>query len=366
MTVAIQLPILGRPIRLGVVGLGQIAELMLPPYLAHADVEIVALCDADQSRLERWAPLVPGAETTTDLDAFLARTDLDVVDVLVPTPLHGAIGARVLEAGHHLQIQKPISRSMEECDQLLAIADAQGALIRVLEDYVFFPPLVKLKEIVASGDLGAPVGLHMKVVNTGRGGWDVLPSAYVWQLEQTKDGRGMLVFDHAWHQLAVAMWLFGPVRSILGWVGQTEVAPGFFLDAPATLVWEHENGLRATLDITLAIDTYWQSDFYSCDERVEVTCAQGYVRCNRISAAGKQEPSLEVYKDGEVRTFHTLADRGDAGFVGSTQHFVDVMRGETSDVVMDGDTARLVLEALLVALDSSDQGTSLRHLPTKE
>ena len=132
------------------------------------------------------------------------------------------------------------------------------------------------------------------------------------------------------------------------------------------MVWEHENGLRATLDITLAIDTYWKSEFYSCDERVEVTCAQGFVRCNRISAAGKQEPSLEVYKDGEVRSFHTLEDGGDAGFVGQAQHFVDVMRGRTTDVVMDGATARLVLEALLAALESSRQGAVLSHLPTKE
>jgi predicted dehydrogenase len=351
-----------RPIRLGVVGLGQIAELMLPPYLRHPDVEVVALCDAEQARLDRWRPDVPGAAFVDDLDELLARDDLDVVDVLVPTPLHGEIGSRVVAAGHHLQIQKPITRSIEDCDRLLAAAAASGAMVRVLEDYVFFPPLVRLREIVRSGELGEPVGLHMKVVNTGRGGWDVLPSAYVWQLEQTKDGRGMLVFDHAWHQLAVAQWLFGPIRSVVGWVGETEVAPGFVLDAPATLAWEHETGLRATLDITLAIDTYWRSDFYSCDERVEMTCARGSVRCNRISAAGRQEPALEVYCDGEVRSFHTLDDRGDAGFAASTQHFVDVMRGRTDDVVMSGADARTVLVALLAALDSSNDGVRLRHL----
>ncbi|MEY2471749.1 MAG: hypothetical protein QOK28_1078 [Actinomycetota bacterium] len=355
-----------RPLRVGVVGLGQIAELMLPPYLAHPDVDVVAACDAEPARVARWKPLLPNAFLTEDLDALLARPDLDVVDVLVPTPLHGAIGARVLGAGHHLQIQKPITRSLEDCDALLAMAHKAGAMVRVLEDYVFFPPLVKLRDIVRSGELGEPVGLHMKVVNTGRGGWDVLPSAYEWQLAQTKDGRGMLVFDHAWHQLAVAMWLFGHIRSIIGWVGQTEVAPGFFLDAPATLVWEHDSGLRGVLDITLAIDTYWQSDFYSCDERVEVTCAKGSVRCNRISAAGRQEPSLDVYLDGEVRTFHTLDDRGDAGFRASVDHAVDVFRGRTDDVVMDGQTARSVLVALLAALDSSNDGVHLVSIPTKE
>jgi predicted dehydrogenase len=351
-----------RPVRVAVVGLGQIAELMVPPYLAHRDVEIVALCDSNQERLDRWAPLAPGARVTRDLDELLASDDVDVVDVLVPTPLHGDVGVRVLEAGHHLQLQKPIARTIEDCDRLLAAAKANGAMLRVLEDYVFFPPLVRLRDIVASGELGDAVGVHMKVVNTGRGGWDVLPGAYEWQLAQTKDGRGMLVFDHAWHQLAVATWLFGPIRSIVGWIGESEVVPGLSLDAPATLAWEHQNGLRATLDITLAVDTYWKSDFYSCDERVEVTCARGSVRCNRISAAGRQEPSLEVYKDGEVRSFHALADGGDAGFVASTQHMVDLFRGRSDEVVMSGDSARSVLVALLAGLDSSREGVHLRHL----
>ncbi len=358
----IPLPIEDRPIRVAVVGLGQIAELMLPPYLAHPEVEVVAVCDREASRLERWATELPGALRTKDLDEVLAA-EVDVVDVLVPTPLHADVGERVLDAGHHLQIQKPIARSLDDCDRLLAAAERSGARLRVLEDYVFFPPLVRLQEIVRSGELGEPVGMHLKVVNTGLGGWDVLPTAWEWQLEQTKDGRGMLVFDHAWHQLALAVWLFGPVRTILGWVGETELAPGYTLDAPATLAWEHEGGLRVTLDITLAVDTFWKSDFYSCDERVEVTCRRGSVRCNRISAAGKQEPSLEVYRDGEVRSFHTIPDGGDAGFHASTQHLVDLCRGRTADAVLDGATARQVLVALLGALDSSQQGAVRLDLP---
>ena len=63
-------------VRVGVVGLGQIAELMLPPYVAHPDVEVVALCDRDESRLARWQAELPGAVATTDLDAFVARADL--------------------------------------------------------------------------------------------------------------------------------------------------------------------------------------------------------------------------------------------------------------------------------------------------
>jgi predicted dehydrogenase len=185
----------------------------------------------------------------------------------------------------------------------------------------------------------------------------------VWQFEQAKDGRGMLVFDHGWHQLAVAHWLFGPVRRIFAWIGSTqvapEVAPDITLDAPSTLVWEHENGVRGVLDITIAPDTYFRSDYYSCDERIEVTCARGFVRCNRVSSAGIQEPSVVVYSDGQTRSFHALDDRPPDAFARSTAHLLDVCRGRTSESVMDATTSRAVLHTLLTAIDSSRVGRPL-------
>jgi predicted dehydrogenase len=348
-------PIQDRPLRVAVVGPGQIAELVLPPYLAHPEIEVVALCDRNPERLDRWAPELPDAVLTDDVERLLA-VGPDVVDVLVPTPAHAAVAVAVLDAGFHVQLQKPIARTLDDSARIVEAARRNGVMLRILEDYIFYPPIVKLREIVDSGDIGAPVGLHMKIVNTGRGGWDVLPSSMEWQFEQTRDGRGMLVFDHGWHQLAMAVWMFGPIRRIFGWIGSTEVAPGYALDAPATLVWEHETGLRGVLDLTLAVNTYFKSDFYSCDERVEVTGDLGSVRCNRISSFGRQEPSVEVYRDGEIRAFHAIDDGGDAGFVASTQHLVDLFRGRTDGPIMDGDTAHTVMTALNGALESARLG----------
>lgn len=356
------LPIAGRPIRLAVVGLGQISELVLPTYAAHPDIELVGLCDLDPQRVERWARVFPDAVCTADLDELL-RTRADVVDVLVPTPAHGTVVTRVLVAGFHVQVQKPIARSLEDADAMLAGAARTGATLRVLEDYLFYAPLVRLRDVLASGELGAPTGVHMKIVNTGRGGWDIPESSFRWQFEQARDGRGMLVFDHGWHQLAIAHWLFGPIRRIFGWIGSTqvapEIAPEITLDAPSTLVWEHVNGVRGVLDITLAPDTYFRSDYYTCDERVEVTAARGYARCNRVSAYGIQEPSVVVYCDGELRGYHALADTPPDAFAASTQHLVDAFTGRDVPLVMDGETAHAVLNALLTALESSRVGMPL-------
>ncbi len=351
------LPIADRSVRLAVVGLGQISELCLPPYAARDDVEIVALCDPDSARVDRWKPLFPGAMALGGLET-LRDVDADVVDVLVPTPVHGDVVTSVLEMGFHVQVQKPLARTLADADRMLAAAARTGAVLRVLEDYAFYPPLVTLRDLVAGGEIGTPTGLHMKIVATGRGGWNVPVSSYAWQFEQARDGRGMLTFDHGWHQIAVAHWLFGPIARILAWIGESEVAPelapGLMIDAPATMIWEHANGVRATLEILPATETYFRSEYYTGDERIEVTGSRGFVRCNRISAQGIQEPSVVMYRDGETRSFHAIADTPPDAFAASCAHGIDVFRFGAAPVI-DGATAREILRTLLTALESPVQ-----------
>ena len=121
-------------------------------------------------------------------------------------------------------------------------------------------------------------------------------------------GRGILVFDDGWHKASTAIWLFGPVKEVRAWVGGTEVIPGIQIDAPTTIVWEHQNGVRGVWDITLGVDMYLRSDYYTNDERWEVTGRRGYARVNRCTGRGIQQPSLEVYVDGEMRSYHALDD----------------------------------------------------------
>ena len=344
-----------RPLRVAVVGLGQISELVLPTYLERDDVAIIGLCDHDEARLARWAPACPGAVVTTSLDDLLAL-DADVVDVLVPTPAHADVVCRVLDAGFHVQVQKPLARDLDGAERMLAARDASGATLRILEDYLFYPPLVKLRDLIVAGEIGTPVSAHMKIVATGRGGWELPPSSLAWQFEQARDGRGMMVFDHGWHQLAVASWLFGPIRRIFAWLGRTEIVPGIEMDAPSTLVWEHENGVRAVLEISFAIDTYFRSSHYTGDERVEVTGTRGYVRTNRISAQGIQEPAVLLYRDGETRAFHDLDDRPPDAFRASTAHALAYFRGDVDHPVMGPEESHHVLAALIAGLESHRLG----------
>lgn len=352
------LPIADRPIRLAVVGLGQIAELCLPPYAQRDDVEVVALCDRDSARAERWRSSFPGAAVVADLDGVIAATP-DVVEVLVPTPAHAEVVTALLERGVHVQVQKPLARSLAEADAMLAAAERSGAVLRVMEDYVCYPPLVALRDIVRSGEIGEPQSLHLKVIATARGGWEVNEGSYEWQFAQARDGLGILTFDHAWHQFAVAHWLFGPIQRVFGWVRRTPIGDALVLDVPATFVWEHTNGVRVVLDVTLAGDMYFRSDHYADDERVEVVGSRGWVRCNRISGRGIQEPAVVVYREGEVRALHALDDLPPDAFAASASRMVEHLRTGGGELDLAASDARTVLVAILTALESSERGVPL-------
>jgi predicted dehydrogenase len=114
--------------------------------------------------------------------------------------------------------------------------------------------------------------------------------------------------------------------------------------------------VRAVLDISFAVDMYFRSSHYTGDERIEVTGSRGYVRTNRISAQGVQEPAVLLYRDGVTHQFHDLDDRPPDAFRASTDHALAFYRGEVEHPIMGAEESLHVLTALVAALDSHATG----------
>jgi predicted dehydrogenase len=346
-----------RPVRAAFVGLGRIYDLNVRAYRDNPDVEVVALVDPSEARRVQRQADWPEAQTfasTAELSA--SGLEVDAIEALLPIPLHVEGVIELLECGWHVNLQKPMCNDLESARKMLEAAVANDRVLRVMENYIFYEPLRKLKETVASGQLGEVSGYHMKMVGSGRGGWDVPASSWEWQFQQMKNGRGILVFDDGWHKLATALWLFGPIREVRAWVGSTEVLPDIKVDAPTTIVWEHDNGIRGVWDITLAPSMYLRSDYYTNDERWEVTGQRGYARVNRCTGRGIQQPSLEVYADGEMRSYHALDDDWASSFRDSGRHWLRWLHEGDGPLLWSGEEAVDVLRFALAAYSSSAAG----------
>ena len=286
-----------RPVRAAFVGLGRIYDLNVRAYRDNPDVEVVALVDPSEERRAERARDWPDAQTFASVaDLAASGLEVDAVEALLPIPLHVDGVIELLGHGWHVNLQKPMCNTLPDAQRMLDAAAANDRVLRVMENYLFYEPLQKLKATIEDGTIGDVVGYHLKMVASGRGGWDVPMSSYEWQFKQMRDhARGILVFDDGWHKLATALWLFGPITEVRAWIGATEVVPGISMDAPTMIAWEHESGVRGVWDITLATDLYLRSDYYTNDERWEVTGRRGYARVNRCTGRGIQQPSLEVY-----------------------------------------------------------------------
>jgi len=346
-----------RPVRAAFIGLGRIYDLNVRGYRDNPDVEVVALVDPSQERRQQRQADWPGARTFASA-AELASSgiEVDAAEVLLPIPLHAESVVEMLGFGWHVNMQKPMCNDLLDADRMLDAAKANDRILRVMENYLFYEPLRRLKHAVEAAEIGEVCGYHMKMVGTGRGGWDVPLSTFAWQMDQMKRGRGILVFDDGWHKLATALWLFGPVREVRAWIGSLVLGPGVDLDAPSTIMWEHENGVRGVWDITLAPDMYLRSDYYTNDERWEITGNKGFARVNRCTGRGIQQPSLEVYADGEMRGYHALDDDWASSFRDSGRHWLRWLHTGDGPLLWSGEEAVDVLRFALAAYASSVAG----------
>lgn len=346
-----------RPVRAAFVGLGRIYDLNVRGYRDNDDVRVVALVDPNPARRAQRQLDWPNARAFASVEELGASgLDVDAVEVLLPVALHEQGATQCLEHGWHVNLQKPFANDLAGAQRVMASARAHGRQLRVMENYLFYEPLRRLKEVVDSGELGTISGYHLKMVASGRGGWEVPGDTYQWQFEQARRGRGVLFFDDGWHKLSTAIWLFGPVREVRAWVGATEIVEGLEIDAPTTVVWEHVNGVRGVWDITLAVDMYLRSDYYTNDERWEVTGRRGFARVNRCTSRGLQQPSFEVYLDGEMRAHHALDDDWASSFRDSGRHWLRWLRTGEGPLLWGPEDALDVLRFALGAYESHARG----------
>jgi predicted dehydrogenase len=335
---------MARKLRVGFVGLGRVFDLNMRGYLDNREAEIVALCESDPVLLARRAAERPKALATSDFDELLGL-DLDLIEILTPHPLHEEMTIAALTHGAHVSVQKPMAMSLTQCDRMIAAADANGMRLKVFENFLFYPPLVRARELLLQGAIGKPQHFRMKVVMADRAqAWPVPEAASRWRHALAAQGRGgPMVFDHGHHMMAVALWLFGDVRDGFACIERTETPVGVY-DAPATLTWRHvEPPVHGVWDVSLALKMTLRTDYYADAERVEIQGEEGVIQVTRCSDRMLDEPALTLYRDGELRAFHNLDADWGVSFTRSTRHFLDVIAGRKPQEILTGREGRRVI-----------------------
>jgi predicted dehydrogenase len=157
-----------RPIRIGVAGLGYWGPNLARNFGALGGCELAWLCDASPQALERLGRQHPQARTTDDLADLLGDADLDAVVLATPVPTHAELAVRVLDAGKHCFVEKPLAISVADAEEAVAAADRAGKLLMVGHLLEYHPGVAKLKELSESGELGDLHYVYSHRLNLGK------------------------------------------------------------------------------------------------------------------------------------------------------------------------------------------------------
>jgi predicted dehydrogenase len=130
-------------LRAAVVGVGYFGSRHVDKWAALEDVELAYVVDRD-AELARKIARKFGAAAATDPAEIAGK--VDVASVAVPTEHHHAVASRLLDAGIHVLVEKPLTRTLEEADRLVAVAEARGLELRVGHLERFNPALVAVRD----------------------------------------------------------------------------------------------------------------------------------------------------------------------------------------------------------------------------
>jgi predicted dehydrogenase len=155
-------------VSIGVVGLGYWGPNLARNFDALPGVELRWCCDAEEAVRTRYAAQYSSTRFTASLDDLLADPALDAIVLATPVPTHAALAVRVLEAGKHCFVEKPLAQSVQDAQRAVDAAERGGRVLMVGHLLEYHPAVAKLKAIADEGELGAIHYIYSNRLNLGK------------------------------------------------------------------------------------------------------------------------------------------------------------------------------------------------------
>ncbi|MGP0036691.1 MAG: Gfo/Idh/MocA family protein, partial [Solirubrobacteraceae bacterium] len=160
-------PEIDDSLSIAVAGLGYWGPNLARNFAAIPGCELTWCCDASEDARARAAPQFPSARFTDDLDEVLADESVDAVALATPVAQHAEHAVRVLEAGKHCFVEKPLAHCVADAERAVAAAARTGRTLMVGHLFMYHPAVRRLKELADSGALGEVRYLACSWANLG-------------------------------------------------------------------------------------------------------------------------------------------------------------------------------------------------------
>lgn len=301
---------MAKPIRVGIVGCGKIADVLhVPGYKNVKSVKIASLYDVDVTRADSLRKAHGlDARIFTDFDAFLA-SGIEAVSICTPNFLHLPQTLAALKAGLHVLCEKPMAATTAEATRMIEAARRAAKVLQINQTLRYLPLYQTMANTVASGAIGEP--LRVRCFRTG-----ATPPDQEWSPGAkwfvSAAAQGGVIRDIAVHMADMMQWAAGPITHITAFVDTR--TPGIDVPDNVSALMRFESGATGVLELS------WTTPVGG--NTFEVFGAEGTMRqgCN-------PEHKLEIVKP--TRTgFKTTYPRVPAKVKDSHECFADAILGK--------------------------------------
>ena len=194
---------------IGIIGCGYWGPNLIRNFAELDNARLLWICDRDRARLDKIGRRFPQAGTTTDPARLFEDPRLDAVCIVTPVATHYDFARSALEAGKHVLIEKPFTRTAREAEELVSIGERRALTLMVDHTFVYTGAVRKIKEMVAGGELGDLLYFDSVRINLGLFQSDV-----------------NVVWDLAPHDLSIMDYIVGRQPVSLTATGSCHVEPG--------------------------------------------------------------------------------------------------------------------------------------------
>ncbi len=338
----------------GIIGSGVIAVMHADAIATLPGARLVAVTDVAAGAAAAFAA-ARGCAAEPDLDTLLARDDVDVVCVCVPSGLHAEAGIRAAKAAKHLVVEKPIDITLEAADRLIEAAHTAGVALTVISQHRFDPGLIELKRLIGEGTMGR---LELGEARTK---WYRTQGYYDsagWRGSWAMDGGSLM--NQGVHYVDLLRWCMGPVTEVTAVC--TTQAHQIEAEDTALAILRFGSGAVGTILSSTAA-------FPGFPQRLEITGTEGTViiedgqmvrRAFGARARADGEDG-DGDGDGDGRRLGTASDPAALEVSGHAAQITDLLAAidEGREPAVDGQAGRDALQVVCAVYESARTGRTV-------
>jgi len=193
-------------LKIGVLGYGYWGPNIVRNFVEIPTAEVVMVCDQNPRQLERVVARYPAIQTTTRHDELINHPDIDAIAIVTPVSTHFKLAMAALEAGKHVWVEKPMTSTVAEAEQLIAEAEKRNLNLHVDHTFVYTGAVRKIQQLVSAGELGDIYYYDSTRVNLGLFQFDV-----------------NVIWDLAVHDLSIIEYIFSQKPTAVSATGISHV-----------------------------------------------------------------------------------------------------------------------------------------------